>query len=692
VSSLGDVFDVDPADLERIDDLRLALTRTQKQLAKQKERTDLLVEATLTAAHDATLGLGAVPPVPAPKKDRRKRRGEVALWDTGDWQMSKITTTYNSAVCRERVMSFCDKAVLLTEIQRADHPVKEGVIVFGGDMVEGLFNFPCVDTETEALTPDGWKRLDDLDGQRVMIFDPADGSMRYETPAELFQAHYAGTMFHFVNGKIDHLVTPHHRMYVKSRKEHPYKVKRANEYGSGAHWYATSGAWAGGTWEPPAVHPAAYGSGWSWDGCDPLDLAEFIGWFVAEGHARPSEVHIAQSQFANPEKWERINLLLKRLTPYIPRLRAGGGVGYGATDRGFTISSTPLAAWMKQFKPDGSPSACLPSWVRNAPREVLAVLLDALMLGDGTYSPQGDGAGQYVTTSRRLADDVQEIAAKLGLSTHLGTRDRTDYSIRGAVGATLPQFIVTLSRQERTAKRTAEVEYDGTIWCPRVSTGLWLARRNGKIIVTGNTQPFEIDATLFEQFVATSRLMVDVVRRALATYETVKVVAEFGNHGRIGSKRDAVPRADNIDRMCFELARQLLAGEKRLTWEDNSDDVKRLEIGNYRALVIHGDEFGRGGFASPPTIVRHADRWASGAFRIDGQPWDFRDVYVHHYHTHQEHPMANGLGAVYFTGSTESDNRYARDGMSASATPSQRVNFIDPEKGRVTAVYKVWLD
>ena len=200
-------------------------------------------------------------------------------------------------------------------------------------------------------------------------------------------------------------------------------------------------------------------------------------------------------------------------------------------------------------------------------------------------------------------------------------------------------------------------------------------------------QAFEIDATIFEQYVTVSRLIVDVVRVALANYEEVEVVAEWGNHGRIGSKRDNVPRSDNFDRMCYELARQLLADQKSLTWNDSPEDIQRIEIGNYRALLIHGDEVGRNGFASPGAIVQHANRWRSGSY-----PWDFRDVYIGHYHTHSEWAMANGLGSVYQTGSTESDNRYAGVMLAASATPSQRLHFIDPEKGRVTSSYKVWLD
>lgn len=201
------------------------------------------------------------------------------------------------------------------------------------------------------------------------------------------------------------------------------------------------------------------------------------------------------------------------------------------------------------------------------------------------------------------------------------------------------------------------------------------------------TQPFEIDATLFEQYVNVSLLLADLTRRFLATFEHVTVVAEWGNHGRLGSKRAAVPRNDNADRMTYELARQVLASEPRLTWADCPEDVQRVQVGNYRAILLHGDEIGRNGFASPSTIVSHVARWQSGSFG-----WDFRDAYIGHYHTHNEWALPNGLGSVYQTGSTESDNRYAGVMLASSAIPSQRLHFVDPEAGRVTAAHKVWLD
>lgn len=203
------------------------------------------------------------------------------------------------------------------------------------------------------------------------------------------------------------------------------------------------------------------------------------------------------------------------------------------------------------------------------------------------------------------------------------------------------------------------------------------------------TQPYEIDATLFEQYVLVANLLEEVTRRLLALFDHVTVVPEWGNHGRLGSKRDAVPKGDNADRMTCELARQVLvkSGEARLTWLSCPEDIQRIEIGNYRALLMHGDEVGRAGFASPSAWQAAGNRWKAGAYG-----WDFQDIYLGHYHRHAQEPLSDGLGTIYWTGSTESENRYARDSMAASGVPSQRLHFIDPDRGRVTAQYQVWLD
>ena len=202
-----------------------------------------------------------------------------------------------------------------------------------------------------------------------------------------------------------------------------------------------------------------------------------------------------------------------------------------------------------------------------------------------------------------------------------------------------------------------------------------------------SAQLWDIDASLFTQFTTVSFLMVDFVRYFLANFENVNVVAEWGNHGRIGSKRDHVPKGDNVDRMCYEFARQMMKDEKRLTWEDCPEDIQQVEIGNYRALLMHGDEVGRAGFASPSAWQAAGNRWKAGAYK-----WMFQDIFLGHYHRFAQEPMSDQTGNIYWTGSTESDNRYARDSMAVSGVPSQRLHFVDPVKGRTTAIYQVHLD
>jgi hypothetical protein len=211
----------------------------------------------------------------------------------------------------------------------------------------------------------------------------------------------------------------------------------------------------------------------------------------------------------------------------------------------------------------------------------------------------------------------------------------------------------------------------------------------GLLIFPG--QAFEVDATIFDQYARVSHLVAEVIRRALATYKSVRVVGEWGNHGRVGEKRSQVPRSDNYDRLIYFTVQQMLADEKRLSWELSEEDIQPFQVGNYRATLMHGDEIGRNGHASPATMVQYVVRQKSGAFRVNGKPWPFRDAYVGHRHTHSEWPLPDGEGAVFQTGAPESDNRYAQVSMAAGALPTQRLHFVDPRKGRVTGQFKVWL-
>ena len=199
-------------------------------------------------------------------------------------------------------------------------------------------------------------------------------------------------------------------------------------------------------------------------------------------------------------------------------------------------------------------------------------------------------------------------------------------------------------------------------------------------------QVWELDGTLFDQIFRVADRLVWAIQQALLTYRTVGVTGEWGNHGRIGKKGDGLKASDNVDRIVYEIAARKLRDQEGLTHFHIWDKwYQHFTIGNYKGLLVHGDEIKSFGGNTPSYgILRKANAWSSGVVPA------FRDMYIGHYHQSMELQMANG-GSVYMSGSIESDNEYAREFVAAVSKPSQRINFVDPERGRVTYESKIWV-
>lgn len=196
-------------------------------------------------------------------------------------------------------------------------------------------------------------------------------------------------------------------------------------------------------------------------------------------------------------------------------------------------------------------------------------------------------------------------------------------------------------------------------------------------------QAFEVDSSLFDQLFTAARICEQLVVDLADNFEKVRVVAEYGNHGRLGRRGDH-PAHDNADLMMYGIVRDRT--KERVEWQMSTHWHQLVEVGNYRAMLAHGDEIKSFGGNTPAFgILRKANSWASGV--VDG----FDDVYLGHFHTPMCLTMANG-NQVYVSGSPESDNQYAAEFVAARGHPSQRLHFVDPDAGRVSASYLVWLD
>ncbi|MFE6846539.1 hypothetical protein [Streptomyces sp. NPDC057686] len=202
-------------------------------------------------------------------------------------------------------------------------------------------------------------------------------------------------------------------------------------------------------------------------------------------------------------------------------------------------------------------------------------------------------------------------------------------------------------------------------------------------------QQWLIDSTLYDQlFNTTPALVADFLRYLLAHFDSVTVYAVDGNHGRIGRRGQFGPM-DNADRMLYRIIAMLLRDEPRFQLHMTDPQSERnwfhiMELGNYSALLIHGDQI-RGSMGYPfYGLGKKVHSWGSGGL---GRGVEFTDIMLGHYHQLARIPLNHRT--AWANGSTESTNTFAAETLAGQSEPSQFLLFCDPEKGRITASYAV---
>lgn len=141
----GDWYELehDASDSDELTALKAKNTALSRLLYDTKHKHADYLTTVWEAVQDALAGV-ALQPVPRAVMFTGKPEAdeEVCVPLLSDLQTGKVTPDYNTDVCRERVMRYAEKIVKITNVQRADHPVRHCVVPMLGDMVEGVDIFP----------------------------------------------------------------------------------------------------------------------------------------------------------------------------------------------------------------------------------------------------------------------------------------------------------------------------------------------------------------------------------------------------------------------------------------------------------------------------------------------------------------------------------------------------------------------
>jgi hypothetical protein len=410
---------------------------------------------------------------------------------------------------------------------------------------DALFgSYFCFKKGTEILTDQGWMDITSVvKGQPVATLSPSM-EMSFEPCTMTKSFPFLGEMREFNGKSLRFSVTPNHRMYSRLSGKNEYAMIPVDDLPSSSEYLRAAAIYRGTSPEEIIIKDDSILSKWvklacivcgslylakahrlrhrrrttcsrpcsyvarvayrghksefaptvvghidsiDWHRFDPGDWAELLGWYITEGSIERRKgvvigFTISQYEAVNRAKCQRIATLLRRM-----------GLSFTRDDMRFRVHSTALGKVLAHL--GTSRSKYIPREVVNYKKDHLERLFEALMLGDGCPSTNCQGAYEYFTVSKRLADDIQELCARLGRICFIGRRPSKNPKHADGYYLHIRRPGKLTSHVRKTD--IVSVPYEGLVACVTVEPyHTVLVRYEGSAMWCGNSDLFRPDGPI----------------------------------------------------------------------------------------------------------------------------------------------------------------------------------------------------
>jgi len=380
------------------------------------------------------------------------------------------------------------------------------------DQTKNIFSLEtglsCYDEETEVLTNNGWKKFFEIrHTDKICTLNPETNGIELQYPTKIFSYEYEGKMYRLKTKRIDLLVTPNHNFFITTcdfRNPKPFFLKEARFAFGKSKRFKKDGKWIGENKEYfilPSVsikHGSRYYSSFRKKQEKKIllkDWLKFFGFWIAEGWVTEGK---------NGDYNVCLSNVNKKLISEMKQLLQNFGyiVSYNEKIHTLRVRDYQLFTYLKQF------GKCyekfIPSDIKSLSSNLLQILLDYYIKGDGHIYGRTNKGLCATTTSIKLRDDLQEIALKVGMSayyklhnkkgTHFispsqgkiylqGNDSWVIYFIRKNIHTVIPSFIKRHNYIEKW------VNFKGKVYCVSVPNKVIYVRRNGIPVWCGNSDP-----------------------------------------------------------------------------------------------------------------------------------------------------------------------------------------------------------
>jgi len=370
----------------------------------------------------------------------------------------------------------------------------------------------CYDEETEVLTLEGWKRVAEANLQdKICTLNLKTEEIEFQYPTKLFKYDYRGKMYRLKTRRVDLLVTPNHNLVYSRcdfRKKYHFLLGEAQSLFNKSKLFKKNGEWKGETKGyfiiPPVKipHGSRYYSGLRIKKEKKISLVpwlRFFGFWIAEGWTT-NEGNGQYGIYLANSKGEMIKEMKNILESF-------GYNVYFYTNRNLgtiRVRDYQLFSYLRQF--GKAEEKYFPLEIKSLSKELLKVAFDYYIKGDGHHYGRTGRGLSATTISKKLRDDLQEIALKLGISAYYKLHRR-----KGAGMSSLPfaklrdykqsadswviYFIrknihsITPSAIKKHSYIEAWVDYQDSVYCLEVPNHTLYIRRNGIPVWCGNSDP-----------------------------------------------------------------------------------------------------------------------------------------------------------------------------------------------------------
>ncbi|PIZ88839.1 MAG: hypothetical protein COX90_02445 [Candidatus Nealsonbacteria bacterium CG_4_10_14_0_2_um_filter_38_17] len=373
----------------------------------------------------------------------------------------------------------------------------------------GETGLSCYDEKTEILTNNGWKKFSEVNyGDKICTLNAKTNQIEFQKLIGKFAYKYKGKMYKLRTKRVDLLVTPNHKLFVKPgdvRNSKPFFLKETQYLFSKSKQFKKDGIWTGKNkkyFTLPSVkikHRNQYYKGFrnKKEKLIPMrSWLKFFGFWIAEG---------CTSEGKNGDYNVFLSSQNKELLSEMKKLLENFGYNvYREDGKKIRVRDYQLLCYLKQF--GKSHDKFIPPEIKSLSKELLEILFKHYLKGDGHIYGRTRKGLLASTSSVRLRDDLQEIALKIGISAYYkldkkkGTIFRSPtynykrvykqkhdtwkiYFIRRNKHAVLPSTIKRFNYIE------SWVDFNGKVFSVAVPNQIIYVRRNGIPVWCGNSDP-----------------------------------------------------------------------------------------------------------------------------------------------------------------------------------------------------------